>query len=156
MAVTAPVSFEEFKKDFTESNGLYIPNNPGRNEYRHFGVKKGGMLYLSHTELLYLYSKEAPKAADVHTKAYFDLKNSDLNVLAGADVAEQHVYVKTKHFKREEAVPIGRLVLKGRDELIELAEQPTIVAVVGSEAHCFVKLVSVGKLDFTNNKNMYK
>lgn len=149
------MSFETFKEGFDREAGLYVPRDPGNNDYRHFGTKKDKKLCLSHDELLYLYSKNPPDPCTLDTRAYFELKNSGNNVLR-----DEHgrlcVYRKTKHFRRNEAPPIGILEHRHRDDRLAAVNSDTIACVMGEDTFCFIALRPVGDLSLETSPNLYK
>lgn len=149
-------SFEQFKAAFTEDGDFYSPKDPSDNIYRHFGTKCGKRLLLSHDELLYIYSRSPPAGAALQTKAYFELKNSDLNILAEGAGHTPLIYSKTKHFRRDKALPLAALKYHGRDECLSTVSSDTVVGVLGTDTFCFVRLQPVGELSLETPSDLRK
>lgn len=147
--------FGAFMEKFTEEGGEYVPKDQSDNSYRHFGIKRGRRLYLSHDELLYLYSRHPPEPCTLRTRAYFELKNDDKNVLCD-EAGSLRVYHRTKHFRRDEASPIGVLEYRHRDDEFLAVSERSIVCVTGEDTFCFIDLEPVESLCFETDTNLYK
>lgn len=146
---------EEYMSKFIFASGYYIPKDRSDNRYRHFGTVRDGALYLSPNELRYLFSSEPPAGCSLETEAYFELKNSDANILAGGD-GKHRIYNKTKHFNRNKDSPLGLFEFRERDDEFVVIEEKTVVGVKGEDTVCFLRLMPLDKLDSSLNVNLYK
>lgn len=152
----SPTTFERFLDGFIQECGYYIPIDTSDNNYRHFGCKKDKKLYLSHTELLYLFSHELSEEADLETRMYFDLKNAGANILQRELNGIQYVYRKTKHFNRDKDNHIGILELKKRDDKFVYEMESKVIAIKGENTVCFIETNPIEDLNFILNANLYK
>ncbi len=149
------MEFNEFLELFIEENGYYVPKDPSDNIYRHFGCKLHNKLYLEYAEVLYLYSSEY-SGSDPEIIGYFNFKNMGLNLLKKEMNDNWLVYVKTKHFNRKKANPIGTLEYHGRYDEYVLGDNDKIVGIIGEEEPCFIKLNTVDKLNLSIDSKLKK
>ncbi|KAI5168704.1 hypothetical protein PAEPH01_0350 [Pancytospora epiphaga] len=151
-------SFEIFKTEFTKEGKFYVPKNLGDNSYRHLGLKIGSKLMLDSDEIRYLYSRAPLDNFSMRSKAYFELKNSDMNILRVCEEDENLFYVfnKTKHFCRNKEVPLAVLKYFDKDECVTLVDIDTVAGILGRDTHCFVKLRPVLKLSTETPSGLYK
>lgn len=152
----APGGFAAFLENFVQQGEYYIPKNQGCNEYRHCGMKKDKVLYLSLDDVRFLYSKTPPEACSLRTRAYYELRHMGLNIIKNPQDESISVYERKKHFRRDLAEPLGRLVFAGRDDIFEANQENTIMCVTSDDAYCFIKVEPIDKLSFTIDRKLYK
>ncbi|KAI4291612.1 hypothetical protein PAPHI01_0886 [Pancytospora philotis] len=148
--------FQTFLAQFERAGDLFVPRQQNANEYRHYGMKRGSRLYLSADDLLHLYSKTPPAGCSLGTRAYFELRNSQLNLITDPSGEAVRVYERTKHFRREAAPAIGALVHRNRDDEFVPPVEDTVACVMGADAYCFLHLRPVESLSFVLDRKLHK
>lgn len=157
--------FIEFLNMFERKGRFYTPKDPSHNVLRHFGERTKEGLLLRHEEILYLYDKNQ-SPVDLKTRMYFDLKNSEYNVLfSRTDRAK--IYNKRKHFNREKDKEIGLFDRCKKEDCFKdkaqeyanenLLGRKLIVAVEGWCDYCLIEVepVAVPSKDL-DDKNLLK
>lgn len=154
------MDFDKFLENFIAKNEFYIPKNQSENFLRHFGERSSEGLLLRKEEVLYLFDK-TKKHKDLKIRSYFDLKNSNYNILYN-QFDKTKVYNKTRHFNREKETEIGILYNYNQEESFEeaikdISDQKLIFSVEGWDDYCVVEVKAISKPDRDiNEKSLLK
>ncbi|ELA42307.1 uncharacterized protein VICG_00707 [Vittaforma corneae ATCC 50505] len=146
-------SFIEFLSMFEKKGDVYIPKDLSQNILRHFGERTKEGLLLRYEEVLYLYNKNK-NPVDLRARMYFDLKNSDYNILFSS-TGKAKIYNKRKHFNRKKDKEIGVFEYCKKDECFKdkvreyssenLLSNKLIAAIESWNDYCLVEITPIKK-----------
>lgn len=147
-----------FMEGFIADSDRFVPKDRSQNQYRHLGLRKDGILYLSKEEILYMYDHKAKDEYCVKTKAYFFVKNSCYNLLP-TEGDEFLLYRRHKDFNRNKDKPLYPFVYVERDECIEDVTKRIpkgICCVVSDGVFTFLKNTEIEELSFETSDKLNK
>ncbi|AFM98660.1 hypothetical protein EHEL_071340 [Encephalitozoon hellem ATCC 50504] len=149
----------EFLEMFEKTDGgLFVPKDQSQNWCRHFGMKRGKVLYLCEEDVLYLYDREAKTEYPVRAKAYFFVRNSCYNLLPD-EGGRLLLYKRHKNFNRKKDRPICPMRYVLRDEYIEdisLDTKDEVVCVLSDDVFTFLRVKEIERLDSETPESLKK
>ena len=159
------------KKDLMNRT-IFIPIIPGRNEYRHLGIKLNNELIFCKTEILYLYLKshynnemaEVKKLPNLLRKngifnekfaMYCYLKEIGYNILQTTENTK--IYLKTKDFKRNESKEVGTFIIRHGFDNFDVNYNTTFIAGIHSQnVFTFLKVTPLETISKYTPPNLKK
>ncbi|KAI5149000.1 hypothetical protein ENBRE01_0662 [Enteropsectra breve] len=154
--------------EFQELDGIenyYAICNPSDNRLRHFGVMINGRLIVDSEERSIILSKDQPEHCSLRTKAFWELKENDYNLLVHGiesleglkkQVIHRQLYIKTKHFNRKVDPALGAFFYKSKKDVVSLEIKKLFICVLGDESYCFLRFKPISKLSFKVNHKLLK
>ncbi|KAL6122851.1 hypothetical protein NUSPORA_00112 [Nucleospora cyclopteri] len=156
----------------TNEGVFYIPNSPGNNSYRHFGLKIANKVLFSKTEVVYLYLKEKYKneicnlpeirqilqkeqIVNIKFEIYCNLKAKDFNILQEGSCLQ--LYNKNSDFNRNKNVPIAKFCINSCYNKFNFNLQGIfVVGIYENVDFTFIKINQIDKLSKDTPLNLYK